>query len=445
MTVHTPSGTGLGRGPLVPRRPAAAAGKGAARGSAGRACAAPARTGGPPEVPEDFCTEVFASLRRKDQRRKARQYLHGLLAAQGRKSIRNVAAVTGDPAAAQSLHHFIADSTWDWRPLRAALAAWAERRRPARALVVHPLTIPRAGNQSVGVDLLPDPRHRKTFHGQLAYGAWLASAELAVPVNWLLYLPEAVAPAAGRGMPAAGGSGTQGWAATAALTTPRDVGVSGKPVVLNVPGSANRATLARFAYDATPVLARAALDTRLTVADLGMPGYRRGCFSAQVILEAARSARQPVWHAAADGARPAAPTLAVAVPVRLAEETAAGARRLLVGEWADPTGPPERVWVTDLVDTPLQRLVEYADLARRVDHEVARAVESVGLRDFSGRSLAGWHRHVTLASAAYTAARLGRDPSATASAGGPAGQDRGTPPAGTVSASPRTGTPLPAP
>ncbi|MFF2923912.1 IS701 family transposase [Streptomyces celluloflavus] len=411
-------------------------GRGAVPGPVGHPCAVPACTDGTREVPEGFCAELFSSLRRKDQRLRARQYLHGLLAAQGRKSIRNVAAVTGDPAAAQSLHHFIADSTWDWRPIRAALAAWAEKTELARALVVHPMAIPRTGKQSVGVDEMFDPRRRKTFQGQLAYGVWLASPELTVPVNWLLFLPGAGAPGTGEPPPDAAGSTPQGWAATAALTTPRDAGVRGRPVVMNVPGGATRATLARFTRDATPVLAQAALATRLAVADRCMPGYRRGSFSAQVILEAARSVRQPVRHTAPGGARPAARSLAAAVPVRLAEEAVAGARRLLVGEWDDPGRPPERLWLTDMVDTPLQRLVEYADLARRVDREAAWAVEAVGLRDFSGRSLAGWHRHVTLASAAYTAAWLGFGPLCASRAGGLTCPARGFRPDGPAPAPP---------
>ncbi|CAM5241870.1 hypothetical protein SALBM217S_05197 [Streptomyces griseoloalbus] len=68
-----------------------------------------------------FSAELFASLRRSDQRLRARQYLSGLLAAEGRKSIRNIAAFAGGTAAEQSLHHFISSSTWDWSPMREAL------------------------------------------------------------------------------------------------------------------------------------------------------------------------------------------------------------------------------------------------------------------------------------------------------------------------------------
>ncbi|WP_223772296.1 transposase, partial [Streptomyces huiliensis] len=70
----------------------------------------------------DLCASLFASLPRADQRRRGEDYLRGLLGARGRKSIRNIAAQTGGPAAEQSLHHFVAASPWDWGEVRRALA-----------------------------------------------------------------------------------------------------------------------------------------------------------------------------------------------------------------------------------------------------------------------------------------------------------------------------------
>src|SRR5687768_3681725 len=74
------------------------------------------------KVFEDICGTLFDSLTRSDQRRKGMQYLRGLLDADGRKSIRNIATRLGGPAFEQSLHHFVVSSTWDWRPMREALA-----------------------------------------------------------------------------------------------------------------------------------------------------------------------------------------------------------------------------------------------------------------------------------------------------------------------------------
>jgi hypothetical protein len=78
------------------------------------------------------------------------------------------------------------------------------------------------------------------------------------------------------------------------------------------------------------------------------------------------------------------------------------------------------VWLTDLAEPP-GALLRLARLARRVDRDFAVISQRVGLQDFEGRSFQGWHRHITLASAAHTAAVL-------ATAGAPAArlvQDRG--------------------
>jgi SRSO17 transposase len=55
---------------------------------------------------------------------------------------------------------------------------------------------------------------------------------------------------------------------------------------------------------------------------------------------------------------------------------------------------------------PLLRLTK---LTRRVHRDFTEVGEEVGLRDFVGRSYRGWHRHITLASAAHAAAVLSTD------------------------------------
>jgi syndecan 1 len=41
-----------------------------------------------------------------------------------------------------------------------------------------------------------------------------------------------------------------------------------------------------------------------------------------------------------------------------------------------------------------------------VDEDFDRIADQVGIRDYSGRSFDGWHRHVTLASAAHAVASV---------------------------------------
>lgn len=366
----------------------------------------------PQAIVEELCSYLFPLLRRKDQRQKAGQYLYGLLTTQGRKSIRNIAATVGEPATVQNLHHFIADSTWDWRPFRAALASYVESVAPAQAWVVQPMSVPKAGERSVGVDEFFDPQLGQMFWGQQAFGVWSASQELSVPINWRLFLPGFWGHDATRRERAevpleAGGETVHDCAVAAALTAPRGTRARRRPVVLNIPGSATRTTMARFAAVGAPVLARATASSRWVVADHTMPGFGPGAHPAQAILESVKSLRRPVqWF---DAAQPRLPrsSLVAAVPVTL-PNLPAGRRRplLLLGEWRDPRRPPTQLWLTDMVKAPVSGLLPLVKLVRRVDRDASRVGDAVGLRDFVGRSFRGWHRHITLASVAHAVMML---------------------------------------
>lgn len=103
-----------------------------------------------------LCTMVLSSLPRSDQRDKGVQYVRGLLSAEGRKSIRNIATVVGGQAAEQSLRHFIAGSTWDWGPVRRTLVEHLARIAPPQAWVLRPMVVPKALHRARGGDAEPE-------------------------------------------------------------------------------------------------------------------------------------------------------------------------------------------------------------------------------------------------------------------------------------------------
>ncbi|MEI7033749.1 transposase [Streptomyces pratensis] len=371
------------------------------------------RTDGRSEVVEELCAALFSSLRRKDQRERAKQYVYGLLVTEGRKSMRNIAAALGEPATVQGLHHFIANSTWDWQPVRAALAAHVQAIAPPRAWVVQPMSIPKTGTHSVGVDEIFDPLLGQTFRGQRAFGVWSVSPELAVPVNWRLFLPARRGPdtiedgdtAVER--PRGGEEETlQDCAVAAAFSTPCSGQSRHRPVVLDIPGGATRATMTRFDVASVPVTARTIASCRLMVADRTAPGFGQGPLPAAEILESVRDLGRPVHRPDPGEPRRIRSSLAAAVPVSLPNMAGRG-RLLLLGEWRDAKGPPE-LWLTNMARAPVAGLLELVRLADEVGRETAGAGEEVGLRDFVGRSFRGWHHHVTLASVAHAVTVLNR-------------------------------------
>ncbi|MCX5055505.1 transposase [Streptomyces sp. NBC_00201] len=133
---------------------------------------------------------LFAHLPRADQRRWAGVYLKGLLATQGKKSLRRIAAsVTPSPTAAQSLQQFVNDSAWRWRPVRAELARWVAEHTAAHAWTLSPVVIPKRGELSAGVHRRFVPAFGRTVNCQLAVGAFLSGDLGDLSVDWRLYLP----------------------------------------------------------------------------------------------------------------------------------------------------------------------------------------------------------------------------------------------------------------
>ncbi|MER6997628.1 transposase [Streptomyces sp. NPDC000410] len=377
--------------------------------------------------PADMVAELSAALfpsalRRRDQRRRAEQYVRGLLAVDGRKSMRRIATIVGGGAAEQSLHHFIAGSTWDWSSMREELARYLQDVMPPQAWVVQPMAIPKVGEHSVGVDRRFVPQLGQSANGQQAFGVWFASEEMSAPVNWRLHLPDHWVRNEERRRRAeipdeAVAETLDECASAAVLESMLKWRIPRVPVVLGATGADVRATVLRHRAAEVPLLVRISGATGLAVADPSMPGFGAGRLTAQQILDSVRALRRPVEWTDPDGGRGTMrDSLVVAARVVLPDaaprprRTGAGQPQglLLVGEWRDrdPRRPPTDFWLTSMVRTPVPALLRLTKLTRRVARDSATVGDQVGLRDFEGRSFRGWHRHVTLASIAHTARTL---------------------------------------
>jgi hypothetical protein len=363
------------------------------------------------EVTEELVEHTLPSLRRKDQRTKGEQYVRGLLTTPGRKSIRNIAAHLGGTATEQNLQHFISGSTWDWRPIRSALTRCLEETHALSAWVVQPMTVLKSGEESVGVGHRFDPHLDQTVRGQQSFGVWFTSQEVVCPVSWRLFLPEAEPGKLGKEcptLPVPEHGEDYGESAVASVfeVLHRRQGPR-RPVVLDVRDIADRAMMNRFAAAGQSVLARVGANTPLMVDDPALPGYGAGQLPARQILESVRGLRRTVAWSDGIGQAANRSSLVVAVQVTMADPNPARRRPLLLlGEWTDPRRRPSQLWITDLCRMPTAHLLRLSKQARRVSRTMAHDVDDVGLRDFAGRSMYGWHRHMTLASVAYAARAL---------------------------------------
>jgi SRSO17 transposase len=73
----------------------------------------------------------------------------------------------------------------------------------------------------------------------------------------------------------------------------------------------------------------------------------------------------------------------------------------LLAEWPTDEPEPTDYWLaTPPEDTPLTELIRLAKIRWRIEHDYRECETALGLDHFEGRTFTGWHRHVTLVSAA---------------------------------------------
>ncbi|MEV6923908.1 transposase [Dactylosporangium sp. NPDC051485] len=245
----------------------------------------------------------------------------------------------------QRLHHFVSDSTWDWTPVRRALRQHLLQVAPPQAWVIRPLVV------------------AKSRRARPAVGVWAAAPGWAVPVGWRLHRP--------------------GDCLADAYLELFD-GHHDRPVVVDARGTGATGLVRRLRAAGAPVLARVDPDTPVR-AGARTPGHGEWPLPAARLFGA--------------GGGPVAVCPArLAGPGREDELTLLGIRA--GGPW------PDEVWLTDLTGHPPAHLMRLRRLVEQVDADLAAIGDRVGLRDYSGRSYAGWHRHVTLASAAHALVAL---------------------------------------
>src|ERR1700709_2486975 len=133
----------------------------------------------------------LAGLSHPARRRMCPLYIAGLIGPGDRKSVRPMAARTGEVGYDQ-LHHFVAAGVWDSAPLEAALLKEADRLvgDDAGFLVIDDTALPKKGCHSVGVAPQYASSLGKTANCQSLVSLTLASREVPVMVGLRLFLPE---------------------------------------------------------------------------------------------------------------------------------------------------------------------------------------------------------------------------------------------------------------
>jgi SRSO17 transposase len=386
----------------------------------------------------EFSEEMFASIRRKDQRRWGEVYLRGLMLDGKRKSIEPMAARLAD-GDEQCLQQFVNQSPWDPVPVRRAVAVRMSRELAPEAWVIDDTGFPKFGRRSVGVARQYSGALGKVGNCQIGVSINAAGENASCPLNWRLFVPEEwdeqsrwnqerrkqarlpedvfhvekwrlglvmIDELIGWGVtpPVIIGDGAYG------DTTEFRTGLEqrGLDYLLDV----------KSATSAYPEQVKPEQPPRRP--GRGRPPsvrYRQDPSSLkQLALDAGKKAAVTVtWR---EGTRGKMSSRFLALRVRPAnidlrrQAHKAGDElpvRRLICEWPAKEAEPTKYWLSNLPDqAPLKQLVRLAKMRFRIEQDYRELKDALGLDHFEGRSYPGWNHHVTLVSAAHAFLTLER-------------------------------------
>ena len=383
---------------------------------------------------EEFAAEMFAPLARRDQRDKGATYVRGLLLDGRRKSMQPMAERLGVDH--QGLQQFVTSSTWAVEPVRARLARRAVEVIAPEAWVVDDTGFPKDGAASPGVARQYSGTLGKVANCQIGVSVSAVTDTASCPLDWRLFVPER-------------------WDDARAATPEAAAAIRGRRARAGVPDAVRHRPKWRLALDMLDELAGWGLAPPVVAADAGYgdnAGFRdeltaRGwAYVVQVnnnltahpadaipevkpysgrgrhplpryrtppvglrehVLAAGRDAVVEVtWR---QGSRGPLTAHFVALRVRPAGRKPTARRAAdgslpavwLLAEWPPEAAEPTDYWLAGLpADTPLPELVRLAKIRWRIEHDYRELKTALGLDHFEGRTFAGWHRHVTLVTAA---------------------------------------------
>jgi SRSO17 transposase len=400
---------------------------------------------------ESFAAEIFAPLARADQRAKGETYLRGLLLDGRRKSMQPMAERLGVDH--QGLQQFLTTSTWDTGAVRARLARRAVGLVEPVAWVVDDTGFPKDGMGSPGVARQYSGTLGKVANCQIGVSVHAVTDAASCPLDWRLFLPKSwddlfaddearpdVIARRGRCAIPEDEHHRPKWAMVVEMLDAL-AGHGLRPPVLAADAGYGDCSQFRSALDERRIdyivqVKGDALAHQPDVAPVprvwsgrGRPPTRtepRYPATALSLAEHVRAtgrdaAVRITWREGSTGSmtsrfvflrvRPAGHRVARDADGTLPE-------RWLIAQWPDEQPEPVKYWLSSLgADTDPADLLRLGKIRWRIEHDYRELKTGLGLDHFEGRTFTGWHRHVTLVTAAHlfcTTLRL--DPKAAAPA-----------------------------
>ena len=380
-----------------------------------------------------YAEKLSTALGHADRVEPFQAYCTGLLLPVERKSIEPMAAqlAPGQVSAKhQSLHHFVAKSSWRDAAVMRAVQDYAlpkmQSQGPILAWIVDDTGFPKKGKHSVGVARQYCGQLGKQDNCQVAVSVSVATAYASLPVAYRLYLPEKWVEDSHRrqqaGIPAEVAFQTK---PEIALDQLRTLALSEAPrgVVLADAGYGNDSDF-RAGVRSLDLLYVLGIQKSTTVWAPGTeplpPPEYSGCgrppklprrslehtpvSALKLAQDLPNSAYQTIaWR---EGTTKILSSRFAAVRVHEGHRYYCRSNRpseeWLLIEWPEGDPEPTKYWLSNLkAAISLEELVNTAKLRWRIERDYQELKQEIGLGHFEGRGWRGFHHHATLCIAAY--------------------------------------------
>lgn len=397
---------------------------------------------------DTFVGDVFASLKRRDQREKGGLYLRGLMIEGRRKSMQPMGDRLGIDY--QQLQQFVSTSPWKVEPVRRQIAKKAVEVIEPQAWVVDDTGFPKDGPASPGVARQYSGSLGKVGNVQIGVSVHAVTDAASCPLDWRLFLPEK-------------------WDETWAATNEDAERITIKRAKAQIPETVRHRPKWELALEMIDELNVWGHTPAVMVGDAGygeIGPFRTGLTDRGIPYVVQVKASTSVHDAEAMFTKPA-PTGKKGRPAKAAYqgppvqarqyaadlpgqafETVSwrqGSKGLmssrfaaarvrpanrnlpknpdgslpecwLLIEWPKDAEAPTDYWLSTLEeDTAIAELVRLGKIRWRIEHDYRELKHGLGLDHFEGRTWLGWHHHLTLVTAAHlfiTIQRLSADPKA---------------------------------
>jgi SRSO17 transposase len=341
-----------------------------------------------------------------------RDYCVGLLAAEGRKSVEPMAAVTAPAevsAQHQKLLHFVANAPWsDERVLakvREMVVPAIECHGPIECWIVDDTSFPKQGTHSVGVHHQYCGQLGKQANCQVVVTLSIANHHASLPIAYRLYLPKEWAEDAARRKKAHVPKGvafkTKPQIALEQICAAYAAGVARGVLLMDASYGSHSALRAGISALALSYVAGVVSTVKVRAApERGAPERRMS------VKELALSLPKHAWRTITwrEGSADRLRSRFARVRVRTAPIRGAAQRaeETLLIEWPKGEAEPTKYWLSTLdKNISFRRLVDIAKMRWRIERDYQELKQEIGLGHYEGRGWPGFHHHGTLCIAAY--------------------------------------------